>query len=78
MAIEWWVVLATLAGPAIAVQTQKFIERATESRRRRLQIFNALMANSNATCRRLCKGTQSNRYQIFAAAFRIGKGPRSH
>jgi len=45
MTIEWWVVLATLAGPVIAVQTQKFIERATESRRRRLQIFNTLMAN---------------------------------
>ena len=45
MAIEWWIVLATLAGPVVAVQTQKFIERATERRNRRLQIFSALMAN---------------------------------
>jgi hypothetical protein len=45
MAIEWWIVLATLAGPVIAVQTQKFIERATENRRRKLMIFTALMAN---------------------------------
>jgi len=45
MSIEWWVVLATLAGPVVAVQTQKWIERATETRRRRLQIFTALMAN---------------------------------
>lgn len=45
MAIEWWVVLATLAGPVIAVQTQKMVERATDRRRRRSQIFTALMAN---------------------------------
>jgi hypothetical protein len=45
MSVEWWVVLATLAGPVVAVQTQKWIERATETRRRRLHIFTALMAN---------------------------------
>jgi hypothetical protein len=45
MAIEWWIVIATLGGPVIAVQTQKFIERATENRRRKLMIFTALMAN---------------------------------
>lgn len=45
MAIEWWVVLATIAGPVIAVQTQKFIERASERGRRRQWIFTALMAN---------------------------------
>jgi hypothetical protein len=45
MAIEWWIVLATLGGPVIAVQTQKFIERASENRRRKLMIFSALMAN---------------------------------
>jgi hypothetical protein len=45
MPIEWWVVLATLAGPIVAVQTQKWIERATEGRRKRNAIFSALMAN---------------------------------
>lgn len=45
MAIEWWVVLATLAGPVIAVQTQKWVERATESRRRKRYIFETMMAN---------------------------------
>lgn len=45
MAIEWWVVLATIAGPVIAVQTQKFIERAGESRRRRRYIFDVMMSN---------------------------------
>ncbi|MGZ8308564.1 MAG: DUF6680 family protein [Rhodoplanes sp.] len=45
MSIEWWVVLATLAGPIVAVQTQKWIERATENRLRKYAIFNALMAN---------------------------------
>jgi hypothetical protein len=45
MPVEWWVVFATLAGPVVAVQTQKWIERATEGRRRRLEIFAALMAN---------------------------------
>lgn len=45
MQIEWWIVVATVAGPVVAVQTQKWIERATENRRRRYWIFNALMAN---------------------------------
>jgi hypothetical protein len=45
MAIEWWIVIATLAGPVIAVQTQKFIERASERGKRRQWIFTALMAN---------------------------------
>jgi hypothetical protein len=45
MAIEWWIVLATLGGPVLAVQTQKFIERASENRRQELTIFTALMAN---------------------------------
>ena len=31
MAIEWWIVGATILGPVIAVQTQKFIERATDT-----------------------------------------------
>ncbi len=45
MRIEWWVVLATLAGPVVAIQTQKFIERSTERRRRQQTIFVTLMAN---------------------------------
>jgi hypothetical protein len=45
MAIEWWVVFATLAGPIVAVQTQKWIERATERKRSRRWIFRALMSN---------------------------------
>jgi hypothetical protein len=45
MSVEWWVVFATLAGPILAVQTQKFIERSSERGRRRQQIFTALMAN---------------------------------
>jgi hypothetical protein len=45
MTVEWWIVLATLGGPVLAVQTQKFIERASERRRGQLVIFAALMAN---------------------------------
>ncbi|UPJ69858.1 DUF6680 family protein [Bradyrhizobium sp. 187] len=45
MAIEWWVVIATVLGPVVAVQTQKWIERASERGRRRQWIFTALMAN---------------------------------
>jgi hypothetical protein len=45
MAIEWWVVIATVLGPVIAVQTQKFIERASERKRRREWIFTSLMSN---------------------------------
>ena len=42
---EWLLILATLAGPVVAVQTQKWIERATESKRKRRWIFDTLMAN---------------------------------
>jgi uncharacterized protein DUF6680 len=45
MPVEWWVVVATLIGPVVAVQTQKWVERASERSRRRQQIFVALMAN---------------------------------
>ena len=45
MAVEWWVVLATVIGPVVAVQTQKVIERATERKRTRRWIFHALMSN---------------------------------
>jgi hypothetical protein len=36
---------ATIAGPILAVQAQKWVERATERRRTRRNIFHALMAN---------------------------------
>jgi hypothetical protein len=42
---EWLLIFATLAGPVVAVQTQKWIERATESRRRRRWIFDVMMSN---------------------------------
>ena len=38
------VLIATLLGPILAVQAQKAVERATERRRRKEQLFNALMA----------------------------------
>jgi hypothetical protein len=41
MALECWIVAAS---PIIAVQTQKFIERASDRRKRRQWIFAALMA----------------------------------
>jgi hypothetical protein len=39
------VVIATLAGPVIAVQTQKLIERATASQNQRRWIFEVIMSN---------------------------------
>jgi hypothetical protein len=36
---------ATVAGPILAVQAQKWVERATERRRARRSIFHALMSN---------------------------------
>jgi hypothetical protein len=36
-------ILATLLGPVLAVQAQKFLERAREKRTRKLQIFSTLM-----------------------------------
>ncbi|WFU28356.1 hypothetical protein QA649_19700 [Bradyrhizobium sp. CB1717] len=45
MNIDWAVVFATLVGPVLAVQAQKFIERAAEKKMRRMRIFEALMTN---------------------------------
>jgi hypothetical protein len=42
---DWLIIAATLSGPVLAVQAQKWIERATENRKRRIAIFEALMAN---------------------------------
>jgi hypothetical protein len=41
-------IVATVAGPVLAVQTQKFIERATERSRAQRGIFNTLMATRAA------------------------------
>jgi hypothetical protein len=41
-------IVATLLGPILAVQAQKFVERTTENRRRRLGIFHSLMATRAA------------------------------
>ena len=38
------IAIATLAGPVLAVQAQKWIERATERRRTKLRVFSVLMA----------------------------------
>jgi hypothetical protein len=45
MTIDWSIVLATMTGPVLAVQAQKWIERASEKRRQRVQIFHTLMTN---------------------------------
>lgn len=41
---DWMIILATLVGPILAVQAQKFLERSREGRLRRLSIFRTLMA----------------------------------
>ncbi|MBR1154810.1 DUF6680 family protein [Bradyrhizobium sp. JYMT SZCCT0428] len=45
MNIDWAVVFATLVGPVLAVQAQKFIERSKSKSDRRNRIFEALMTN---------------------------------
>ncbi|MDN7544776.1 DUF6680 family protein [Burkholderia cenocepacia] len=41
---DWAIVAATLAGPVLAVQAQKWVERAREKGLRKNQVFQALMA----------------------------------
>jgi len=38
-------ITATILGPVLAVQAQKFVERATERRRQRLSVFTTIMSN---------------------------------
>ncbi|HWK87018.1 MAG TPA: DUF6680 family protein [Xanthobacteraceae bacterium] len=45
MSFELWLIFSTVAGPVIAVQTQKWIERATERQQTRRRIFESLMSN---------------------------------
>jgi hypothetical protein len=45
---EWLVILAALAGPVLAVQAQKWVERAREGARRRDWVFTTLMATRQA------------------------------
>ena len=40
--------MATIAGPILAVQAQKWLEKATERRKRKLDIFYVLMATRDA------------------------------
>lgn len=44
MIADWLMVGATLAGPVLAVQAQKWIERYTDEKRQKLQVFSTLMA----------------------------------
>jgi hypothetical protein len=45
---EWLIVASTLLGPVLAVQAQKWVERARESLQRRNWIFGTLMATRQA------------------------------
>jgi len=45
---EWLIVGATLLGPILAVQAQKWVERSREARVRKLQVFHSLMATRGA------------------------------
>jgi hypothetical protein len=45
---DWAIILATLAGPVLAVQAQKWLERIREQDGRRLTIFRTLMATRAA------------------------------
>jgi len=45
---EWLIILATIAGPVLAVQAQKLVERVRETRQRKLRLFYTLMATRAA------------------------------
>lgn len=45
---DWMIVTATLLGPILAVQAQKWLERFKEARSRKLQVFHTLMATRGA------------------------------
>lgn len=45
---DWLIVVATLSGPVLAVQAQKWIERASERRKRKDWVFQTLMATRSA------------------------------
>jgi hypothetical protein len=45
---DWLIVAATIAGPILAVQAQKWVERLREGRSRKLRLFEQLMATRAA------------------------------
>jgi hypothetical protein len=46
---DWMIIFATLIGPILAVQSQKYLERSREKSERRLQIFRVLMSTRAAS-----------------------------
>ncbi|TCL71968.1 DUF6680 family protein [Rhizobium sp. BK251] len=48
-ASDWVIAFATLAGPILAVQAQKIVERSRQAKERRLWIFRTLMATRAAS-----------------------------
>jgi hypothetical protein len=45
---DWLMIIAVVAGPVLAVQVQKILERGRESRYRKVEVFRALMATRSA------------------------------
>jgi hypothetical protein len=45
---DWLLILATIAGPILAVQAHKWVERLREGRNRKLRLFERLMATRAA------------------------------
>jgi hypothetical protein len=69
------IVLATITGPIAAVQVQKFIERLTEGRNRKLWLFHTLMATrANRVADRHVEAL--NMIEIEYHNYRKGKGKR--
>lgn len=46
---DWLMMLAVISGPIIAVQIQKYIDRKTETRNRKLRVFSDLMTTRAST-----------------------------
>jgi hypothetical protein len=67
-------ILATVTGPILAVQAQKWVERATDKRRQRLLIFSTLMTKCPHTARR---GSPSQDHTIPSLNLPL-RGPVRH
>ena len=46
---SWLTIIALIAGPILAVQTEKFLERLKEAKARKIQVFKDLMSTRAAT-----------------------------
>jgi hypothetical protein len=74
---EWVIAFATFAGPILAVQAQKWIERSRDADRRKTELFRTLMATRGARLSRDHVGALNMIDLAYYGTVKFGRSKRS-